>query len=207
MLCVTMTTVRRFTFQIRNSSAFIRSRVRRVQGAEGLVEEEDGWLVDQRAGERDALLHTAGKLGGMRGGKALQAHERDERLGALRDLLDRRVADLERQGDVCGDRAPRHQVGALEDEANVTAWLGQLFGAELHAARDRAQEAGQQAQERALATAGRADDGEELPLLDGQRQVVEREHVVAIGVVEGHAKVGGVEDGRHLPTAARRIGW
>jgi hypothetical protein len=90
-----------------------------VEVASRLVREHDGRLGDERAGDRDALLLTAGELGGA---VALAVGEADaiDEVGdaALRGGV-RASGETDREGDVllCGER--REQVEALEDEADA----------------------------------------------------------------------------------------
>jgi hypothetical protein len=67
----------------------------------------------------------------------------------------------------------------LEDHGDVAlAWreVGDLAAADLDAAVRRLLEAGDDAQERRLAAAGRADEHHELAVGDPERDVVDRAH-------------------------------
>ncbi len=59
----------------------------RVERAEGLVEQQHLRLHGQRARERHALQLSAGELGGVALGEAVEAHEREQLLDALADLV------------------------------------------------------------------------------------------------------------------------
>src|ERR1700733_3089586 len=87
-----------------------------VEVAGRLVGEQHLGLLDQRAGDRDALLLAAGQLGREVPGPVGEP-DRGERLGRAR--LARRVADPERYQrrlDVLLRRQRRYQVERLEDE-------------------------------------------------------------------------------------------
>ena len=58
-----------------------------VEGAEGLVEEEHGGLVDERTGERHALRLAARDLAGLALLEALQLDQREHLGDALADLI------------------------------------------------------------------------------------------------------------------------
>ncbi len=64
MLCVTKTTVPRLALRPPDAQQLVTHRGARdlVQGAEGLVHEQQPRRRDQRPRQRDALLHAAGKL-------------------------------------------------------------------------------------------------------------------------------------------------
>ena len=99
------------------------SLVSRVEVAGRLVGEQHQRPVDERAGDRDALLLTAGELVGHAGRLAVEADQL-EHLG--HDPLDRRrgLADhLEGEGDVLGHRLVRQQPEVLEDAADLPPQL------------------------------------------------------------------------------------
>ena len=89
-----------------------------VERAERLVHEQQLGLDGERAGDRDALLHAAGKLPRE---LALEAGEVDQREIRARRVCRRSARrqphDLERQGDVPVDRPPGIERGGLEDVA------------------------------------------------------------------------------------------
>ena len=101
---------------------------------------------------------------------------------------DRRAAlalHLERVRDVLGSGAARQQLEVLEDAADVAAQQRHLAVLEPRqvAAADEDPAGGrldllqQQLDERRLAGAGRADDEDELALVDHERDAVERDDV------------------------------
>ena len=74
-------------------------------------------MLGERPRDRDALLHAARELVGV----AVDELGEPDELGQLGDPRRARRAvaavQLERQGDVAGDRAPRQQPGLLERDA------------------------------------------------------------------------------------------
>ena len=54
-----------------------------VEGAEGLVHEQEGGVEGERAGNRHPLLHAAGELPGIFPLEAGEAHDLEPGLGAL----------------------------------------------------------------------------------------------------------------------------
>ena len=79
------------------------------------------------------------------------------------------VAQLQGEGDVVCDRAPRQQRGVLEDEGEaerVVSLHAQLAARGLI-------EAGHEAEEGGFAAAGRADDGDELAAANFQIEAVQ----------------------------------
>ncbi len=96
----------------------------RIERGERLVEHQQRRLVDQRAAERDALLHAAGQLPRIAVAEALQADGCKQLLGlraklglSCAKLRAMRLHDFERQQHVVDDFAPRQQVRVLERHA------------------------------------------------------------------------------------------
>ncbi len=84
-----------------------------------------------------------------------------------------RAPDGEREFDVGPDRAPGEQGVVLEDQCPVGVRPGDGAAVLLHRVGERRQQPREGAQERGLAAAGRAHDGEHLPGLDRQIDPVE----------------------------------
>ena len=171
-----------------------------VEGRERLVEQEDLGAHDQRAGEGHALALAAGELVRAAGAEAGQRHH-GQRVGdaaiegrAVEVLLAQAVADIFRHAEVGEDRV------GLEDHvgrALVGRDPGHGFAGDGNRAFAGLIEAGEHAQERGLAAAGRAQQREELAGADGERDVVEGgERAEAAG------DAADVDDGR-LPAHAR----
>ena len=156
-----------------------------VEGAERLVEQQHLRVHDQRAGERDALLHAARelrRLGRLAPGEADEL-ERLRRLAVALLLAD--LALLEPVRDVVEHRHVREQRVGLEDRVDVALVRGDADGgaaADLDLALGRLVEAGDHPQRRGLAAAGRAEQREELARLHLEVDVVDRDQVtVALG--------------------------
>jgi hypothetical protein len=66
----------------------------RVERAEGLVHQQNLRPPHQRAGDGDALLHAAGELVGPGVGRGIQAHQREQRVGAAGGGLDVGLAEV-----------------------------------------------------------------------------------------------------------------
>lgn len=167
-----------------------------VKRAEGFVHQEQVGVEGERAGDGGALLHAAGKLPGIFLAETGEIDEVERALDA-RLLVRRRVAhDFERQGDVLFDGAPGIERGGLEDIA-VGAALAGLLGRQAvdgDRAGCRLFEIGDDPQERRLAAAGRADEGDEIALLDGEVHAGQRRDG-AIGGLEGEAEIFRGDDG------------
>ena len=144
---------------------------RRIEGARGLVGEDQLGIVDQRARDGDALLLASGKLRGT----MIRARAKPDLLQLLHragTTLRRRDAAVEqRQLDVFQRRRARQQVELLEHESDrAVADAGQLVGGEPGdvlavepvGARRRHVEAADHVHERRLARARRAHDRDEL---------------------------------------------
>ena len=153
-----------------------------VEVARRLVGQQHQRPVDERAGDGDTLLLTAGQLAGQAVGLAGQAHHLQhvghhpvDHVGALAD-------DLQREGDVLEHRLLLQQPEVLEHAADDLAQAGDVPAGELvdvelrhpDVARGRRVLGEQQPHERRLARAGRSDEEDELTLVDLERDVVER---------------------------------
>src|SRR5206468_6687842 len=138
----------------------------RVEGAERLVEEEHLRLCGERAGERDALALAAGELRGEGAREALELDQAKELADPLADARRGPAADTHREGDVVEDgHLPEERV-VLEDEADVPLAdrdVGHVLAGIAHRAGVRRLEAGDDAEERRLAGAGRTEEGEQRP--------------------------------------------
>ena len=150
----------------------------RVERGQRLVEQEQGGLRRERAGQRHALLLAARELGGILVLVVPEPHQREELVDAAVDLRARRAAPLEPVGDIARDGEVREQRIRLEDDAVVSLGGRQpRHVAARHADEPRvlALEAGDDPQERGLAAAARPEEADELAGLDGQRDVAERD--------------------------------
>ncbi len=99
----------------------------RVEVAGGLVGQQDGGVVDQRAGDGHALALAAGKLVGLVVHALFQVHLPQGLLGPLQPLGGGHAGIDQRQLDVVQRGGARQQVEGLEDEADfLVADAGQL---------------------------------------------------------------------------------
>ena len=184
-----------------------------VEGAERLVEEQHLRVVDQRAGDGDALLLAAGELVRLACGPARRAgRARASRSTCFFTRLD--AAPAQAEGDVLED------VEVREERVDwKTVLTGRLYGgrcgdvlvAEADGAGGGLLQAGDHAQGGGLAAAGGAEQGEEGALRDGQVERVDGGEG-AVGLADpGEADVAAVVfwvvgRGRHggLRTSVRR---
>ncbi len=90
----------------------------RVEGAEGLVHQEQARLGDPGARDGDALAHAAGELVGSVVLEPGQAHERDETRRARSVDRGGHVGEAERERDVA-HREPGDEQRFLEHDAPV----------------------------------------------------------------------------------------
>ena len=153
----------------------------RVERAERLVEQQHPRLDRERAGERHALALAARELVGIAGGEAAELHEVEQLAHPVADLAFRRPRrprpHPQPEGDVLEDRHVAEQRVVLEDEADVPA----LRAAAWSRPRRRGStapcvghlEAGDDAQQRRLAGAGRAEQRDQLAGRHGEVDAVE----------------------------------
>ena len=101
-----------------------------VEVAGGLVGQEDGGVVDQRAGDRHPLLLAARQLARIRPALGRQAHLGQHAHDPGRDGVGAGAGHLEREGDVLLGGAVFQQPEVLEHDAQPAAEPGHLVGAE-----------------------------------------------------------------------------
>ena len=161
-----------------------------------LVEQEDVWTGHQRAPHGQHLLLAAGKRAGqLRAPLAQAGKEREDALQVLCDgglVVAREGAHFEVFHDgQHGKHVPAfgHQHDAFFDDA-VRREGTQVFAAQAHGAVARLEQAADRLQGRALAGAVRADERDDLALVDVERHALERVNVAVVGVDVGNVKHG-----------------
>ena len=148
-----------------------------VEVGERLVEQEEPRLADDGAGEGDALLLAAGELAGAAGEQVVDADLAGGVLHAGGDLGLRHAVHAEREADVLLERHVRVERVVLEDHRDVALARrgeGHVGAVDEHAAGVGDLEAGDDAQRRRLAGAGRAEEGEELAGRDAEVDALQR---------------------------------
>src|SRR5262245_12190361 len=91
----------------------------RVESASGLVGQDEYGLIDEGAGDGDALLLTAGELSGVMMLAIRQPDRRQLCLGALPSIARCRPGVEERQLDVLERGRPGQEIERLKDEADL----------------------------------------------------------------------------------------
>src|SRR5205085_3165889 len=84
-----------------------------------LVRQQQRWMVDERARDRDALLLAAGELVGVVVKLRREPGQAEDVGHLLADFLARATRDLERVRDVVVDGSARQQLEVLEDDPEV----------------------------------------------------------------------------------------
>jgi hypothetical protein len=152
-----------------------------VERREGFVEQQHLRPRRERPRDRNPLRLSAGKLARpamriLRQPHALQ-HFADEPIA----FRTRPVGEAE--ADILLDREPRQQPRLLKHEPHERIGLGDDFAVEPDAPARRLVEPCRKPQERALAAARTADNGDDLAFLDFEIQSGERARAVGIGFV------------------------
>jgi hypothetical protein len=104
----------------------------RVQGAEGLVHEDDVGLVGQHPRDLAALLHAAGELVGTVLPEVLQPHEAQVAVGDLGARRRRHAPQFGPELDVAPYREPGEQGRLLEDHPPLLGRPPHLLAAARH---------------------------------------------------------------------------
>ena len=127
-----------------------------VESAEGFVEQEDFGMIDQGAGEGDALGHAAREMMRVSAGKSFEADEPHEGVDFMALAMEQAAGD-EAGFNISADAEPGEQVGILEDESAFRAGGGDAFGADAELAGIWRFETGDQTQQRGFAATARSD--------------------------------------------------
>ena len=138
-----------------------------VEAGEGLVEQQERRLEDQRAGERSALLLAARQLVRPAVAKLGEADQLEHRRRAPRHFAPRNAMHGKSEGDVVAHRQMRKESRGLEDQANLPLVRRHLLDApsgQLDRARIDRLEAGDAAERRRLAAAARSEEGKKFAL-------------------------------------------
>ena len=152
----------------------------RVEVRERLVHEERLRLAHDRAPHRDALALAARELRRLALEELLEAEQRRDLVDARPDLGLRRPPHLQAVAEVLADAHVRVQRVALEDHRDVAMArreVGDVAPADRDLARGHLLEAGDRAEQRRLAAAGRPDERDELAVADLERDVVDGDDV------------------------------
>src|SRR5690606_34912370 len=145
-----------------------------------LVQEEDGRLDHERAGERDALLLATGELAWLAAAAIGQLHELQHAAHALPDLVLRYLALAEAEADVVGDAPAREECVVLEDHrgiAPVGRTVAHVLALDEDLAAVRVLESADHAQGGGLAAARGAEEGHECAAWHFQVDVVHGDEV------------------------------
>ncbi|MCY1415269.1 hypothetical protein D9M71_307450 [compost metagenome] len=164
-----------------------------VQGAERFVHQQDAWLVHQRPGDGHALLLAAGQLRWAAMGELLQLHQLEHGLDFTLTFATALFANVQGEADVVAHRQVREQRVTLEHHANVAlVWwhVHQRLAVDQDLPGAGRLEAGQHRQGGALARAAGAEEGQELTVLDVQRDVVHGGKIAVVLVQVAQADQG-----------------
>jgi hypothetical protein len=176
-----------------------------VEVAGGFVGEDDGGLVDQGAGDGDALALAAGELVGLVHHAGAEVDGLEDGLGAGDALGGGGAVVDEGQLDVVQRGGAGEQVEGLEDEADllvadagefVVVELADVVAVEPVLALGRGVEAADEVHQRRLAGAGGAHDGDVLVVLDAQVDAAQGvdllvAHLVGLPEIVGDDDVAG----------------
>ncbi len=151
-----------------------------VEGAEGLVEQQNPRFDGERAGQRPALALAAGQLRGHPVAEALELHQGQQRGHALADGRPRRpvaaAADTQTEGDVLEDAHVAEEGVVLEDEADpprARLLPRHVLAADPDAARVGPGQSRQQAQQGRLPAAGGTQPRQQLAGRDIEADLVQ----------------------------------
>ena len=145
-----------------------------VERRERLVHHDEVGLLNQRARNRNALLHAAGKLERPVLREALQAHPLQHLNDPALALRLGHMLHRETEADIVLDRQPGKQRVILKHHHHARLRSGHGLAVEGDAAGRQRLETGGEFEQRALAATARTENGDEFALLDGQVDVAQR---------------------------------
>lgn len=132
-----------------------------VERAEGFVEQQHFRMIDQRAGERDALGHATRKMVGIRIGETFQADKTHEFVYFVAFLV-KNMPRNQTGFDIPPHGQPREEIRILKHETALGIRTGDRFGAYHELAGIRRIEAGNQAKKGGFPAAAGADEGNQF---------------------------------------------
>ncbi len=167
-------------------------RGQHIQGAEGLVHQEDIGVDHHGAGEADALTHAAGQFARIGAFVTVQTDQIDGGQGAGADFHLGQAQGFQAQLHIFQHCQPGKEREALEDHGDALGWP---FDARAHigqAAALRLRQPGDQPQKGGFARAGAAQQADNLALLQGEIDIVQHQQFLtaaARGRCGGHGRL------------------
>src|SRR3990170_4356491 len=159
----------------------------RIQGAEGLVHQEDPGIVDEDPGDGDALLHAARQLIGGLGAKVPQPHQAEVGLRQLPPPRRRQPPHLGTELHVLLNGQPGEERRLLEHHTPLVVRPRDLGVVQPDAPRAGRDEARDDPKQGGLPAAGGPNDADKVSLLDAQRDALQGgDRPVAGGVLQRH---------------------
>ena len=158
-----------------------------VQGSQGFVHQHQGRLEHQRPGDGHPLLLPAGKLARPPAFQPFQAHQFQRAADAFPNLDRVHPPHFQGKGEVFPDGHVGKQGIVLEDDADVAFTRGEIvYGApaDADAARGGYLKAGQHHQAGGLSGAGRAEQRQELALVNYQVQVPNHDSPTVVALAD-----------------------
>jgi hypothetical protein len=151
-----------------------------VEVTSGFVGQEDRRVVDERPGNRDALLLTARQFSGIGTPARRQPDLRQDAVDASRDRVGPCTRDLQREGDIFFRRPVLQQPEVLEDDAEAAPELGYFAPREIGDVEPRDAEfpmgrslvGGDELEDGGLPGAGVAGQKDKLPLRNAEGEVL-----------------------------------
>ena len=143
-----------------------------VEGGQRLVQQQQPGLHGQRPGQRDPLPLAAGQGPGQPVAVPLEADQREQLVDPGADVSF--ASQPQRVADVAGDRQVPEQLAVLEHQgepALVGGYAGEVGAVPRDAAGGHRLQPGDRPQQRGLAAAGGAEDGEHLAVGEVERDV------------------------------------
>ena len=152
----------------------------RIQIGERLVEQQQARILDQRASNGHALLLAAGELRRPAVHQHVHMHQLRDFLRPLDALRLGDLLRLQGEADVAHHRHVRVERVILENQADAALFRRQLrhvLIVKVDLAAGHREDAGEHVQQRALAAARRAQQGNQLSILQRRAEFADRRHI------------------------------
>src|SRR5437879_3719667 len=173
----------------------------RGQSAEGLVQEEQRRIEEERPAEGGPLLHTTGQLARQLGLEAAEPDELEQLVRAVTVALRLEAGQLGREEHIVENGPPLEQHRRLEDHADLGDGARHRAAVHRHVTRGGRPQPRHDPQQGGLATAARPHQGHELPAAHAEGDIPERLDGPALSLIGHPQPIKRDEVGRHCRLA------
>jgi len=151
-----------------------------IQGPQGLIQQHDLLITQERAQQGCTLPHATGKLIRVAVLESIEAEQRQQPHGLVASGSHVSSHDFGPECEIVDEASPGQQPVALRHIAYLAEPPGLRIATQHDLAGIRLQQPGNEVQERALAAAARSDERDELALTGLEAHLLQRRNNAAI---------------------------